>query len=74
MIVTACFGKIVGTVSAALLSKVGLRDSLVLGVLMNTRGLAELIVLNIGKDRKVFSLILNHYIKLNNNLIMIYFM
>lgn len=74
VIVTACFGKIVGTVSAALLGKVGLRDSLVLGVLMNTRGLAELIVLNIGKDRKVFSLILNHYIKLNNNLIMIYFM
>uniref|UniRef100_A0A0D3E427 Uncharacterized protein n=1 Tax=Brassica oleracea var. oleracea TaxID=109376 RepID=A0A0D3E427_BRAOL len=55
VIVTACFGKIVGTVSAALLSKVGLRDSLVLGVLMNTRGLAELIVLNIGKDRKVLS-------------------
>ncbi|CDY25564.1 BnaC09g11890D [Brassica napus] len=46
VIVTACFGKIVGTVSAALLSKVGLRDSLVLGVLMNTRGLAELIVLS----------------------------
>ncbi|KAG2277564.1 hypothetical protein Bca52824_060119 [Brassica carinata] len=55
VIVTACFGKIVGTVSAALLSKVELRDSLVLGVLMNTRGLAELIVLNIGKDRKVLS-------------------
>ncbi|KAJ0265613.1 Cation/H(+) antiporter 16 [Hirschfeldia incana] len=55
VIVTACFGKIVGTVSAALLSKVGLRDSLVLGVLMNTRGLVELIVLNIGKDRKVLS-------------------
>ncbi|KAG2302871.1 hypothetical protein Bca4012_061199 [Brassica carinata] len=55
VIVTACFGKIVGTVSAGLLSKVGLRDSLVLGVLMNTRGLVELIVLNIGKDRKVLS-------------------
>ncbi|CAH2048296.1 unnamed protein product [Thlaspi arvense] len=55
VIVTACFGKIAGTVGAALLCKVGLRDSLVLGVLMSTRGLVELIVLNIGKDRKVLS-------------------
>ncbi|KFK36591.1 hypothetical protein AALP_AA4G143600 [Arabis alpina] len=55
VIVTACFGKIVGTVSVALLNKVGFRDSLVLGVLMNTKGLVELIVLNIGKDRKVLS-------------------
>lgn len=55
VIVTACFGKIVGTVSVALLSKVGLRNSLVLGVLMNTKGLVELIVLNIGKDRKVIT-------------------
>ncbi|KAG7587691.1 Cation/H+ exchanger [Arabidopsis suecica] len=55
VIVTACFGKIVGTVSVALLCKVGLRESVVLGVLMNTKGLVELIVLNIGKDRKVLS-------------------
>ncbi|AEE34204.1 cation/H+ exchanger 16 [Arabidopsis thaliana] len=55
VIVTACFGKIVGTVSVALLCKVRLRESVVLGVLMNTKGLVELIVLNIGKDRKVLS-------------------
>ncbi|KAG7584669.1 Cation/H+ exchanger [Arabidopsis thaliana x Arabidopsis arenosa] len=55
VIVTACFGKIVGTVSVALLCKVGFRESVVLGVLMNTKGLVELIVLNIGKDRKVLS-------------------
>ncbi|KAL1209123.1 Cation/H(+) antiporter 16 [Cardamine amara subsp. amara] len=55
VIVTACFGKIFGTVSVALLCKVGYRESAVLGVLMNTKGLVELIVLNIGKDRKVLS-------------------
>ena len=29
------------------------RESLTLGVLMNTKGLVELIVLNIGKEKKV---------------------
>ena len=31
------------------------RDSAVLGILMNTRGLMELIVLNIGLDMKIIS-------------------
>jgi Kef-type K+ transport system membrane component KefB len=43
---TACAGKIAGTFLAA-------RESVVLGVVMNTKGLAELIVLNIGRERKV---------------------
>ena len=30
-----------------------LQEALALGFLMNTKGLVELIVLNIGKDRKV---------------------
>ena len=53
VIFTACFGKIVGTVVVSLSCKVPLREALALGFLMNTKGLVELIVLNIGKDRKV---------------------
>lgn len=53
VIFNACFGKIVGTVVVSLLCKVPFRESLALGFLMNTKGLVELIVLNIGKDRKV---------------------
>jgi Kef-type K+ transport system membrane component KefB len=53
VIFTACFGKIVGTLSVALICKVPFREAVTLGFLMNTKGLVELIVLNIGKDRKV---------------------
>ncbi|XP_010533612.1 PREDICTED: cation/H(+) antiporter 16 [Tarenaya hassleriana] len=52
-IATACIGKVVGTVGVSLLCKLPFGESLALGVLMNTKGLTELIVLNIGKDRKV---------------------
>ncbi|KAK8479749.1 hypothetical protein V6N11_047380 [Hibiscus sabdariffa] len=55
VIITACFGKIVGTVSVSLLCKVPFSEALALGFLMNTKGLVELIVLNIGKDRKVLN-------------------
>lgn len=55
VIVTACFGKIGGTVGVSLLAKVPMREALALGFLMNTKGLVELIVLNIGKDRKVLN-------------------
>ncbi|KAK7833787.1 cation/h(+) antiporter 18 [Quercus suber] len=51
----ACFGKIVGTVVVSLLCKVPAQEALTLGILMNTKGLVELIVLNIGKDRKVLN-------------------
>lgn len=54
VIFTACFGKIVGTFVVALLCRVPFREALTLGFLMNTKGLVELIVLNIGKDRKVY--------------------
>lgn len=53
VILNACIGKIVGTVAVSLSFKVPLRDALALGFLMNSKGLVELIVLNIGKDRKV---------------------
>ncbi|GMI95477.1 ARABIDOPSIS THALIANA CATION/H+ EXCHANGER 18, cation/H+ exchanger 18 [Hibiscus trionum] len=55
VIFTACFGKIVGTVVVSLFCKVPFREALALGFLMNTKGLVELIVLNIGKDRKVLN-------------------
>ncbi|GAU29458.1 hypothetical protein TSUD_227230 [Trifolium subterraneum] len=52
---TACFGKIVGTIVVSLLCKVSFNESVVLGFLMNSKGLVELIVLNIGKERKVLN-------------------
>ncbi|KAK8498978.1 hypothetical protein V6N11_037744 [Hibiscus sabdariffa] len=55
VIFTACIGKIVGTVVVSLSCKVPFREALTLGFLMNTKGLVELIVLNIGKDRKVLN-------------------
>ncbi|XP_061361723.1 cation/H(+) antiporter 19 [Gastrolobium bilobum] len=55
VIFNACFGKIIGTVVISLLCKMPFREALALGFLMNTKGLVELIVLNIGKDRKVLN-------------------
>ncbi|MFT3776265.1 MAG: cation:proton antiporter [Minicystis sp.] len=55
IIVTACVGKFGGTALAARWSGLGWRDSVALGTLMNTRGLVELIVLNIGLDLGVLS-------------------
>ncbi|MCO5604003.1 hypothetical protein L7F22_058160 [Adiantum nelumboides] len=55
VIMTACAGKILGTFCVAYLHKMSVRKSLTLGFLMNTKGLVELIVLNIGKDRKVLN-------------------
>ncbi|KAF8045354.1 hypothetical protein N665_5129s0002 [Sinapis alba] len=55
VVVTACAGKIVGTFAVAVLVKVPAREALTLGFLMNTKGLVELIVLNIGKEKKVLN-------------------
>ncbi|XP_068306714.1 cation/H(+) antiporter 18-like [Pyrus communis] len=55
VISTACFGKIIGTVAVSLLCRVPFQEALALGFLMNTKGLVELIVLNIGRDRKVLN-------------------
>lgn len=53
VISTACAGKIIGTFAVAVCCTIPVRESLALGVLMNTKGLVELIVLNIGRDKKV---------------------
>ena len=55
IIVTATAGKFGGTLAAARLSGMAWRPATSLGVLMNTRGLMELIVLNIGLDLGVLS-------------------
>ncbi|KAM0936767.1 putative cation/H+ exchanger, sodium/solute symporter superfamily [Dioscorea sansibarensis] len=55
VITTACIGKILGTILVSLFVKVPCREAVTLGFLMNTKGLVELIVLNIGKDRKVLN-------------------
>ncbi|KAL2344964.1 hypothetical protein Fmac_006249 [Flemingia macrophylla] len=55
---TACAGKILGTFAVAIMCTMPLRESLTLGVLMNTKGLVELIVLNIGREKKVTMLFL----------------
>src|SRR6478735_6878883 len=51
----ACVGKFGGSFAVARLTGMSTRESAALGVLMNTRGLMELIVLNIGLDLGVIS-------------------
>ncbi len=55
IIAAAVVGKFVGSTIAALFVKQSWRDSLIIGSLMNTRGLVELVVLNIGYDIGVLS-------------------
>ena len=55
LIVVAIVGKFVGAMLAARYSRFSLRDSAAIGALMNTRGLTELIVLNIGLDLGMIS-------------------
>lgn len=55
IIVVATVGKFGGTLAAARLTGSGWREASMLGVLMNTRGLMELIVLNVGLDLKIIS-------------------
>ncbi len=55
IIALAIIGKFGGTFVAARFSGLSLRNSIGLGILMNTRGLVELIVLNIGLDLGIIS-------------------
>jgi Kef-type K+ transport system membrane component KefB len=55
IILVATLGKFGGTLIAARLTGYGWRDAAALGILMNTRGLMELIVLNLGLDLGVIS-------------------
>jgi K+:H+ antiporter len=55
IIVVATAGKFGGTLAAARLTGMKWRDAASLGILMNTRGLMELVVLNVGLDLGVIS-------------------
>jgi Kef-type K+ transport system membrane component KefB len=55
IILVAVIGKGIGGVLAARGAAVSWRDSLLLGVLLNTRGLMELVILNIGYDLGIIS-------------------
>lgn len=55
LILVATVGKFGGTLVAARMTGLSWRDSSALGILMNTRGLVELIVLNLGLDLGVIS-------------------
>ncbi|HUA33180.1 MAG TPA: cation:proton antiporter [Candidatus Binataceae bacterium] len=54
-ILVASVGKFGGSFVAARFNGIGWRDATALGVLMNTRGMAELIVLNIGLQLRVIN-------------------
>jgi Kef-type K+ transport system membrane component KefB len=55
IIAVATLGKFGGTLAAARFTGFGWRTSAALGILMNTRGLMELVVLNIGLELGVIS-------------------
>ncbi|MBA3484202.1 MAG: cation:proton antiporter [Pirellulales bacterium] len=55
IILVATLGKFGGTLAAARFTGLGWRTSAALGILMNTRGLMELVVLNIGLEMGVIS-------------------
>jgi Kef-type K+ transport system membrane component KefB/nucleotide-binding universal stress UspA family protein len=55
IILVACMGKFGGSTLAARLCGMTWRDSGAIGILMNTRGLMELVILNIGRDLGVIT-------------------
>lgn len=55
IILVAVIGKFIGSAIAAKFIGQSWRDSLIIGALMNTRGLMELVVLNIGYDLGVLT-------------------
>jgi len=55
IVLVATLGKFGGSFVAARIAGLGYREASALGVLMNTRGLMELIVLNVGLDMGVLS-------------------
>ena len=55
IVVVAIAGKLGGSMLMARWTKMSWRDSFAIGALMNTRGLVELVVLNIGYDLGILS-------------------
>ncbi|KAF9591631.1 hypothetical protein IFM89_005212 [Coptis chinensis] len=52
IIFLACVGKIGGTLLVALYYEMPFHEGLALGMLMNTKGLVEVIILNVGREQK----------------------
>jgi Kef-type K+ transport system membrane component KefB len=55
IIVLAVVGKLGGSMFSARLNGMSWRESAAVGILMNTRGLVELVILNIGLDLEILS-------------------
>ncbi|ESW31841.1 hypothetical protein PHAVU_002G272700 [Phaseolus vulgaris] len=55
LVILACIGKIIGTIAAAFYYQISVRDGAALGLLMNTKGVIEVIVISVGKDQKVLT-------------------
>jgi Kef-type K+ transport system membrane component KefB len=55
IIAAACIGKFGGSAIAARAAGLGWREASAIGTLMNTRGLMELVILNIGRDLGVIT-------------------
>ena len=53
ILVVACLGKFAGAGFAAKMQGISTRQSLAIGTMMNTRGLAELVILGIARDRRI---------------------
>ncbi|KAL1559743.1 Cation/H(+) antiporter 15 [Salvia divinorum] len=55
VVVLASAGKVAGTLLATLYYKIPFDEGLTLGLLMNAKGVIEMIVINVGKDQKVLN-------------------
>ncbi|TKY60437.1 Cation/H(+) antiporter 15 [Spatholobus suberectus] len=55
LVALSFIGKIVGTIAVAVYYQMSVREGAVVGLLMNTKGIIEVIVLNIGKDQQVLT-------------------
>ncbi|KAL1364698.1 hypothetical protein HN51_012829 [Arachis hypogaea] len=53
LVLLSCIGKIAGTIFVAVSYQMTLDEGAALGLLMNSKGLVEMIVLNVGRDQKV---------------------
>ncbi|XP_030956141.1 cation/H(+) antiporter 15-like [Quercus lobata] len=53
IIFLSCVGKIAGTLLMSFFYQMPAREGITLGLLMNTKGLIEMIVLNVGREQKV---------------------
>lgn len=53
VIFLAITGKVIGTLIACMCHKIPVREGVALGLLLNTKGLIEMIIINLGRDQKV---------------------